>query len=39
MKIHAFRKPKNIDFTAKNYYAMVDIDEFDIIDICDVNVK
>lgn len=34
MKIRAFRKPKNIDFTAKNYYTMVDIDEFDMIDVC-----
>ena len=34
MKIRAFRKPENIDFSAKNYHSMVDFDEFDMIDVC-----
>ena len=34
MKIRVFKKPENIDFSAKNYHTMVDMDEFDYIDVC-----
>ena len=34
MKIRAFRKPQNIDFSAKNYFTMVNMNEFDQFDVC-----
>ena len=34
MKIRVFKKPENIDFSAKNYHTMVNMDEFDYIDVC-----
>ena len=32
--ILTFKKPENIDFSAKNYHSMVDFDEFGMIDVC-----
>ena len=34
MKLRTFRKPKNIDFSGKNYHSMVDFNEFDEYDVC-----